>query len=69
MSGDATRAEIQGALGIRDRKYFRQKCLRPALDAGLVEMTLPDKPLSSRQRYLLTAAGRACLRATPGISE
>ena len=30
-----------------------------ALDAGLVEMTIPDKPTSSKQRYRLTAAGSA----------
>ncbi len=33
--------------------------LQPALDAGLVEMTIPDKPQSSKQKYRITAAGRA----------
>ena len=33
-----------------------------ALEAGLVEMTVPDKPNSRSQRYRLTKAGKA-LRA------
>jgi hypothetical protein len=55
------RAEIQAALGLKDRKHFQHAYLRPALDAGLIEMTIPDKPLSSRQRYRLTLAGKARL--------
>jgi len=31
------------------------------MDAGLIEMTIPDKPQSSKQKYRLTAAGRALL--------
>jgi ATP-dependent DNA helicase RecG len=33
--------------------------LNPALEAGLVEMTLPDKPRSGKQKYRLTPKGRA----------
>ena len=35
--------------------------LRPAMDQGLVEMTIPDKPRSSKQRYRLTDEGRRWL--------
>nr|WP_298269795.1 hypothetical protein [Geobacter sp.] len=42
-------------------KNFRLIYLRPALDAGLIEMTIPDKPRSSNQRYRLTAKGRQFL--------
>jgi ATP-dependent DNA helicase RecG len=52
-------------LGLKDRKHFLDTHLRPALNAGFIEMTIPDKPLSSQQRYRLTAAGKACLRAHP----
>lgn len=31
--------------------------LNPLIDAGLLEMTIPDKPRSSKQRYRTTAAG------------
>jgi hypothetical protein len=38
---------------------FRLVYLRPALDAGLIEMTQPDKPRSSKQKYRLTAKAGA----------
>ena len=46
-------------LGLQDRMYFARSYLKPAIDAGLLEMTIPDKPNSRLQRYRLTAAGRA----------
>ena len=33
-----------------------------ALAAGLIEMTLPDKPRSSKQRYRITPPGLAALK-------
>jgi hypothetical protein len=33
----------------------------PAIERGLVEMTVPNKPNSRLQKYRLTAAGRAAL--------
>jgi len=51
------------AMGLKDRKHFVSGYLQPALEAGFVAMTLPDKPRSSRQRYRLTDAGRRLLAA------
>lgn len=48
--------------GRTDRTKFRDQVLRPLLEAGLLEMTIPDKPRSSKQQYRTTAAGRALLR-------
>jgi hypothetical protein len=31
--------------------------LEPLLDGGILRMTVPDKPTSSKQRYVLTDAG------------
>lgn len=45
-------------LGLADRKSFRERYLRPALDAGLIAMTLPSKPNSRLQRYCLTELGK-----------
>ncbi|MCP4667636.1 MAG: hypothetical protein GY849_14875 [Deltaproteobacteria bacterium] len=44
--------------GRRDRTKFRNQVLSPLLEQGLLEMTSPDKPRSSKQRYRLTAKGR-----------
>ena len=49
--------ELRNLLGLSDAKSFRQRYLRKAIDAGLVEMTIPDKPRSRNQRYRLTALG------------
>ncbi len=54
---------VQTALALKHRPTFRANYLRPALNLGLVEMTLPDKPASRLQRYRLTDAGRVRLRA------
>ena len=58
MDGELTRAELMALVGLKDRSHFVKKYLQPALDAGLVEMTLPDKPRSRKQRYRLTLSGR-----------
>lgn len=42
-------------------RRFRHAFLRPMLAAGLVEMTIPDKPRSSKQKYRLTNKGRGLL--------
>jgi ATP-dependent DNA helicase RecG len=58
---ERTRQQLMEALGLKDRKHFTDAYLQPALDAGMIEMTIPDKPKSSRQRYRLTPEGRAAL--------
>jgi len=58
IQGELTRSEIQSSLGLKDEKHFRDAYLRPALESGLIEMTIPDKPRSRLQKYRLTARGR-----------
>jgi hypothetical protein len=43
--------------GRTDRTKFRDQVVRPLLEAGLLEMTIPDKPRSPQQRYRTTPAG------------
>jgi ATP-dependent DNA helicase RecG len=59
--GEQTRSALQEALGLKHTPHFRQAYLLPALEGGLIEMTLPDKPNSRNQRYRLTAKGRQWL--------
>ena len=62
MAGEMTRQQIQESLGLRHEDHFRKAFLLPALQAGLIEMTVPDKPRSRNQRYRLTPEGREFLR-------
>ena len=48
-------------LGRSNRTKFRDQVLNPMLRAGLVEMTIPSKPRSSKQEYRLTEKGRDAL--------
>ncbi len=59
LTGEMSRASIQAGLELKDRPHFIESYLKPALEAKLIEMTLPDKPTSRHQRYRLTAAGKA----------
>lgn len=43
--------ELMLRLGLRHRPTFRNNYLLPALKLELVEMTIPDKPNSSNQKY------------------
>jgi ATP-dependent DNA helicase RecG len=58
LEGEMSRHDLQAALDLKDAKHFREAYLQPALASGTVEMTLPDAPRSSKQRYRLTAAGQ-----------
>lgn len=47
-----TREEIQSHLDIVNRAYFRKAYLKPLLETGQIEMTIPDKPNSKNQKYI-----------------
>jgi len=49
--------ELLALCGRSSRTKFRDQVVRPLPEAGLLEMTIPDKPRSSRQRYRTTTAG------------
>lgn len=57
VEGGMDRQELQERLHLTDREYFRTRYLKPALAAGLVEMTIPEKPNSRLQKYRLTGQG------------
>lgn len=58
LDKEMDRQEIQNKLGLSHRENFRSNYLKPALDIGFVEMTIPDKPNSSLQKYRLTILGK-----------
>lgn len=53
--------ESMARLQLSHRPNFRANYLNPALEAGLIERTLPEKPNSRLQKYRLTHQGRARL--------
>ena len=59
MENEMTRPEIQKALDLSDRKHLRLSYITPALELGIIEMTLPDKLQSKLQKYKLTQLGVA----------
>ncbi|MGE4442305.1 MAG: Fic family protein [Desulfomicrobium sp.] len=61
IRGEMGREALQSALRLSDRKSFRERYLKPALADCLIEMTIPDKPRSSKQKYRLTDKGRTLL--------
>ena len=66
LTGEMARRQLKEALGLKDDEHFRKSYLLPALEAGLIEMTIPDKPRSSKQKYRLTDKGRRRLAQKGG---
>jgi ATP-dependent DNA helicase RecG len=62
IQGEMTRGELMAKLELKDRMHFSQAYLQPALEEGVIEMTIPDKPKSRLQKYRLTSKGREMLR-------
>jgi len=57
INNEMSRQEIQDKIGLSDRKNFMANYLNPALEFGVIEMTLPAKPNSRLQKYKLTLLG------------
>ena len=49
-----------------DRTKYRNQVINPLIGSGLLEMTIPDKPTSSKQEYRLTEEGKQILKNLNG---
>jgi len=63
---DSALLDLMAIAGRSDRTKFRHQVLNPLLEEGLIEMTIPDKPRSSKQKYRLTDKGRVLLEQLIG---
>jgi Fic family protein len=43
--------ELMERVGLKHRPTFRENYLLPAINKGYIEMTIPEKPKSSKQKY------------------
>ena len=57
--------ECMQRLKLSHRPTFRANYLHPALEQGLIERTIPDKPNSRLQKYRLTLKGRSIGTSDP----
>lgn len=57
-SDPMSRAELQSKLGLKDKMHFISHYLKPAIQQGIIELTIPDKPNSRNQKYRLTNTGK-----------
>ncbi|MCK6414867.1 MAG: DUF4062 domain-containing protein [Giesbergeria sp.] len=65
-STGAALTELMAIDGRTDRTKFRNQVIKPLIDQGWLEMTLPDKPTSSQQKYRLTAQGKRAINGPNG---
>jgi ATP-dependent DNA helicase RecG len=56
-----SRKELMAGLGLKHEDHFREVYLLPAMETGIIEQTIPDKPTSRLQKYRLTGKGHKLL--------
>ncbi len=57
IQGEMSRDELMATLELKNRDNFQKSYIKPAIENGLLENTLPDKPTSKNQKYRLTKKG------------
>lgn len=57
IEGELNREALQELVQINHRQHFRKEYLKPSIEAGYIELTIPDKPKSINQKYRLTPKG------------
>ena len=51
-----SKAEIAHHCGFKDIKYLTAHYLKPLLENGQLQMTIPDKPNGKNQKYIAVSA-------------
>jgi ATP-dependent DNA helicase RecG len=56
-----TRVEIFTKIGVSNQSNNYKRLVQPLIDAGYLELSIPDKPTSRFQRYQTTDSGKSLL--------
>ena len=51
--GEYSLAELMQLLGLTHSATFQKNDMNPAIELGLIERTIPEKPKSPKQKYRL----------------
>jgi ATP-dependent DNA helicase RecG len=62
LEKEKSRVEIFGFLGLENQTLNFNNNIKPLIDYGFIEMTVPDKPKSRYQKYQLTEKGKKLLK-------
>jgi ATP-dependent DNA helicase RecG len=57
QKGAVSTSEIIGDLDVKNRYELKTLFINPLFDEGVIELSIPDKPTSSKQGYRLSAKG------------
>jgi ATP-dependent DNA helicase RecG len=63
LRGEMSREEILSKLELKDRENLWKVYLKPALESGFIELTLPGKLRSKKQKYRITEKGKIFLKS------
>jgi ATP-dependent DNA helicase RecG len=58
MDKEYSISELMTFLNLAHKPNFRKNYLQPAIELGIIEVTIPEKPSSSKQKYRLTQKGK-----------
>ena len=61
-TGEKSGKELIKELKLKHKPTFRMNYLKPAIEADLIELTIPEKPKSRFQKYRSTKKGHEILR-------
>lgn len=55
MAGEMVLLELMSLVERSNKSKFRNQVLNPLIESGFIELTIPEKPTSPKQRYRLTS--------------
>lgn len=62
-----SKTDLMRAVGITNRSRFKRLCLDILIQSNLATPTIPDKPNSRLQRYVLTAKGKELIAKSMNV--